>query len=76
PFRDLRSVFSLHSEMFTVAVGRESGIKDFEGLKGKRVNIGDPGSGMSEIMSGLMNAHGWSKRSFAEADELKPTEAA
>lgn len=76
PFRDLRSVFSLHSEMFTVAVGRDSAIKDFDGLRGKRVNIGDPGSGMSEIMASLMNAHGWSKRTFAQASELKPTEAA
>lgn len=76
PFRDLRSVFSLHSEMFTVAVGKESGIKKFADLKGKRVNIGDAGSGMREIMQGLMESHHWTKHSFAEADELKPTDAA
>lgn len=76
PFRDLRSVFSLHSEMFTVAVGKESGIKKFNDLKGKRVNIGDAGSGMREIMQGLMESHHWTKHSFAEASELKPTDAA
>ncbi len=76
PFRDLRSVFSLHSEMFTVAVAKDSGIRKFTDLKGKRVNIGDPGSGMREIMQNLMESLRWSKHSFAEASELKPADAA
>jgi TRAP transporter TAXI family solute receptor len=76
PFRDLRSVFSLHSEMFTVAVGKDSGIKQFSELKGKRVNIGDAGSGMREIMQGLMESKQWTKSSFAAASELKPSDAA
>lgn len=76
PFRDLRSVFSLHSEMFTVAVSKGSTIKKFADLKGKRVNIGDPGSGMHEIMHSLMESMGWTSGSFAEADELKPADAA
>lgn len=75
-FKELRSVFSLHSEMFTVAVTKNSGIKNFSELKGKRVNIGDPGSGMREIMQGLMEAKRWTKHSFAEAAELKPVDAA
>lgn len=75
PFKDLRSVFSLHSEMFTVAVARDSGIRDFDGLKGKRVNIGDAGSGLGDIMMSLVTAHGWTKHSFAETTELRPTEA-
>lgn len=76
PFRDLRSVFSLHSEMFTVAVGKKSNIKTFEDLKGKRVNIGDAGSGMRDIMQSLMDSYKWTKRSFAQASELKPVDAA
>jgi TRAP transporter TAXI family solute receptor len=76
PFRDLRSVFSLHSEMFTVAVGKHSNIKQFSDLKGKRVNIGDVGSGMRETMQSLMDAERWTKHSFASASELKPTDAA
>lgn len=75
PFRDLRSVFSLHSEMFTIAVGKDSNIKKFSDLKGKRVNIGDAGSGMHSIMQTLMDAHHWSKHSFAQASELKPGDA-
>lgn len=76
PFRDLRAVFSLHSEMFTVAVSKTSGIEKFADLKGKRVNIGDVGSGMREIMQSLMEAKQWTKSSFARADELKPADAA
>lgn len=75
PFRDLRSVISLHSEMFTVAVGKDSGITKFSELKGKRVNIGDAGSGMREIMQELMEANHWSRSSFAAASELKPLDA-
>ncbi len=75
PFRDLRSVFSLHSEMFTVAVSKDSGITKFSDLKGKRVNIGDTGSGMHEIMQILMEAHNWTKHSFTAAKELKPMDA-
>lgn len=75
-YKDLRSVFSLHSEMFTVAVSKRSGITSFEQLKGKRVNLGDPGSGMRAIMQELMKAKGWTMQSFASASALRPDTAA
>lgn len=40
--KDLRSVFSLHPEPFTVVARADAGIKNFNDLKGKRVNIGNP----------------------------------
>lgn len=76
PFENMRSVFSLHSEMFTVAARPGSGIKTFADLKGKKVNVGNPGSGMRAIMQEMMEVMGWSKSSFAESAELKPTDAA
>ena len=76
PFNDLRSIFSLHSEMFTVAVSKESGIKSFSGLKGKRVNVGDSSSGMREMMGGLMTALHWKNGYFAQSLEMKPSDAA
>lgn len=76
PFNNLRSVFSLHSEMFTVAVSKESKIKKFADLKGQRVNIGDAGSGMRATMEELMAAYHWSRGSFSKASELKPADAA
>jgi TRAP transporter TAXI family solute receptor len=76
PYSDLRSVFSLHSEMFTVAVSKRSGIHSFAELKGKRVNIGDGGSGIREIMSSLMEVYHWKNSVFASTEELKPADAA
>jgi hypothetical protein len=76
PFKELRSVFSLHSEMFTLAARKNSGIKKLSDLKGKRVNVGDPGSGMRATMQALMEEFHWTKHSFAAASELRPMEAA
>ena len=47
-FDKLRSVFSVHPEPFHIIVGAETGIGGWEDLKGKRVNIGNPGSGENE----------------------------
>jgi TRAP transporter TAXI family solute receptor len=75
-FKNLRSVFSLHSEMFTLVAGKDSGIKTFGDLKNKRVNLGDRGSGMRAIMQELMEEKGWTRTAFKEALELKPVDAA
>ncbi len=74
PFKELRSVFSVHPEAFTVVARRDSGIKVLEDLKGKRVNIGNPGSGQRATMEVVMKALGWTAKSFALASELKPSE--
>jgi uncharacterized protein len=75
-FTKLRSVFSLHSEMFTVVARRDSNIKTFDDLKDHRVNIGNPGSGMRAIMDELMNIKGWGRSSFKSVSELNPAEQA
>ncbi len=73
---DLRAVFSIHPEPFTVVARADSGIKNFNDLKGKRVNIGDPGSGQRGTIEVLMNAKGWTTGDFALASELKASEQA
>ena len=73
-FKDLRAVFSVHPEPFTVVARADAGIKNFSDLKGKRVNIGNPGSGQRGTMEVLMNAMGWTKSTFALASELKSSE--
>jgi TRAP transporter TAXI family solute receptor len=70
----LRSVFSLHNEAFTVVVRADAGINTFDDLKGKRVNIGSPGSGMRATMEVVMAAKGWDKSVFKVASELKASE--
>jgi len=72
--KDLRSVFSVHSEPFTVVARADAGIKTFDDLKGKRVNIGNPGSGQRGTMEELMKAKGWTKDDFAQITELKSAE--
>jgi len=82
PFRKLganphlRALFSLHSEPFTVVVRKDSRIRKFDDLKGKRVNIGNQGSGMRATMEELMRLKGWSKDSFDSAPDLKLTDQA
>jgi len=74
PNRSLRAVFSIHSEPFTVMARDDSGIKTFADLKGKRVNIGNPGSGQRGTMEVLMQKLGWNKGDFKLVSELKATE--
>lgn len=74
PHEDLRSVFSLHAEPLTVVARADSGIQEFNDLKGKRVNIGNPGSGQRALMDILIAENGWTNSDFALAAELAPAE--
>lgn len=71
---ELRAIFSVHPEPFTVVARADSGIESFDDLKGKRVNIGNPGSGQRGTMEVVMAALGWEKSDFALASELKSAE--
>jgi len=75
-FKELRAIFSLHAEPFTVVARADSGIKNLDDLKGKRVNIGNPGSGSRGTMEVLMKAKGWNKQFFKLATELTSVEQA
>ena len=72
--KNLRAVFSVHPEPFTVVARKDSGIKNFMDLKGKRVNVGNPGSGQRGTMEVLMSALGWTMSDFKLASELKSSE--
>ncbi len=75
-FDGLRAVFSVHPEPFTVVARADSGINSIDDLKGKRVNIGNPGSGQRGTLEVLMDKMGWSMDDFALASELKSAEQA
>ncbi|MEO3999699.1 TAXI family TRAP transporter solute-binding subunit [Mesorhizobium sp. CAU 1732] len=74
PWEELRAVFSVHPEPFTVVARADAGITDIEGLKGKRFNIGNPGSGTQASMDVLLEALGWNRSDFSLAAELRPDE--
>jgi len=75
-FEDLRAVFSLHPEPFTVVARADAGVKTFLDLKGKRVNVGNPGSGQRGTIEVLMDELGWTMDDFSLASELKASEMA
>ena len=76
PFPDLRAVFSVHPEPFTVVARADANIASFDDLKGKRVNIGNPGSGQRATMEVVMGLKGWTNDDFQLASELKSAEQA
>jgi len=74
PYGELRSVFSVHPEPFTVVARKEAGVKVFTDFKGKRFNVGNPGSGTRASIEELLAAMGWTLADFALASELKADE--
>ncbi len=74
--KELRAVFSVHLEPFTIVARKDANIATFDDLKGKRVNIGDPGSGSRGTMEVIMQAKGWTMDDFKLASELKSAEQA
>lgn len=73
-FKELCAVFSVHPEPFTVVARADAGISNFDQLKGKRVNVGNPGSGQRGTMEVLMAAKGLTMDDFSLASELKSAE--
>ncbi|HET9339555.1 MAG TPA: TAXI family TRAP transporter solute-binding subunit [Casimicrobiaceae bacterium] len=73
-YGDLRAVFSVHPEPFTVVARKEANIRTFADFKGKRFNVGNPGSGTRASMEELLAAMGWTMGDFALASELKADE--
>ena len=70
PDPDLRALFSLHSEAFLLVARRDSAIRRLQDLAGKRVNIGNPGSGQRGTMEIVMRQMGWERASFPLVEEL------
>ena len=71
---DLRAVFSIHPEPFTVLSRKEANITKFDDLKGKRFNVGNPGSGTRAAMDEYLASSGGKISDFGLAAELKADE--
>ena len=70
-YGDLRAVFSVHPEPFTVLARKEANVKNFADFKGKRFNVGNPGLRHARSMEELLAAMGWKMSDFALASELQ-----
>ena len=75
-FPNIRAVMSVHPEPFTLLVRGDSGITSFADLKGKRVNVGNPGSGQRATMEVVMDAFSIGMDDLALATEYKGSEMA
>ena len=70
PHDNLRALFSLYVEPFNLVVRNDSGILSIDDLKGRRINIGNSGSGHRETMEVVMQAKGWDADDFQLVTEL------
>ncbi len=61
----LRSLFRLHQESLTLIASANSNISTLTDIEGKRVDLGNPGSGERVTSQALLDAMGWQESSFA-----------
>jgi len=73
---DLRAVFSVHPESITLVAAVDAGINDIADLKGKRVNIGNPGSGQRQNSIDALEAVGINYETDMNAEGIKASESA
>ena len=76
PQPKLRALFSVYPELLTLVARQDANIKTFADIKGKRVNIGDPGSGTRGTTELVMAALNIKKEDLKLASELKFVEMA
>ena len=75
PQKNLRAVFSLHPEIITLVAAADAQIQTLADLKGKRVNIGNPGSGHRGNALDVLQAAGLDPETDIKAESLKAAEA-
>ena len=75
PQEKLRAICSIHPESITLAAAEESGIMSMADLKGKTVNIGNPGSGQRQNSIDALAAFGIDYENDLKAESLKAAEA-
>lgn len=76
PQKDLRSVFSIYPEQITLLAAVDAKINTVADLKGKRVNLGDPGSGNRQNAIDVLEAAGLNYEKDLKAESIKASEAA
>ncbi len=72
--KELRTVLKLHSEALTIVARKDSGIKTFDDLKGKKVNLGNPESGQRRTIDLILSALAWDYNDFELASELSASD--
>ncbi|MBU5675194.1 TAXI family TRAP transporter solute-binding subunit [Alkaliphilus sp. MSJ-5] len=73
---NIRGMAMLYPELVQIVATSSSGIKSVEDLKGKKVAIGAPGSGVEANVRQVLAAHGMTYDDLGKADFLSFNEAA
>jgi uncharacterized protein len=76
PQKKLRAICSFHPESVVLVAGDDTGIDSFMDLKGKHVNIGNPGSGQRGNSTDAFQACGIDWEKDLKAEGLKADESA
>lgn len=75
PVKKLRAVFALAPEAVTFVAAEDSGIRSIRDVKGKIVNIGDPGSGQYINSQDIFKTVGLVPDKDFKAEKIKPADA-
>ena len=70
-FDGLRAVFSIYPEPVTILARADAKIENLSELRGRRVNIGNVGSGARATWEALERALSWKRTDLASASEFK-----
>jgi uncharacterized protein len=74
PDKTLRTLIALHSESFTIVARADSGIRDFQDLRGKRIGLGTSGAGYAVTRDTVLGFYGWTISDFDRLLEVGPAE--
>jgi len=69
PHGNLRTLFNVHNEYLTIIAKKDANIRSFADLRGKKVNIGNLGSGSRILFSQMIGKLGWSLNDFEKVYE-------
>ena len=71
---DLRAVFSVYSEPMQIVVKRDANVMRWRDIRGKRINIGNLGSGQRQTFEEMLAVERWKLNVFSEVHELPSSE--
>lgn len=75
PQKDLRAVFGVHNESLCLVAAVDAGIEKVADLKGKRVNLGNPGSGQYRNSIDALKSSGLNPDTDIVSTKVRATEA-
>lgn len=70
PNPEIRAITTLYAMPIAVLVKKSAGIESFKDLEGKRINIGNKGSGKRSVSELILGIMGWEKGDFSAVLEL------